>query len=192
MKRLLLLLAVLCVSGPAYALINQVPRGDGTTGLVGNRDDGVRDFETCLGGVSLSVGEFGLTTLLTRVVVSPITNAEIRNALISVPLHHSTAQRNLVTIFAGSQTTWPLAYRDPLRGTTAAPAISHAYITMNSKGTAGLTFQISNVQQMSPNVEKVSHTVMRGDPIFIQSNGGWVSSGQGVITPTMVIYLCPR
>lgn len=183
----LLYAAIVALLGVAFALpanaLNLRQNQNGTADWVSQENE-QPEFARCAGGVTLTFSEFGLTSLLTRVAVSPLSRAMIRNVQVGIPSHHSTAQTGRISIYAGSQTTFPLQYHVPGTTRRASSAEVHVY----SRGTAGLTFGISSRAQAGLGGVLASNRVIRGDPIFLQSNGGW---SVGTITPHAMVYLCP-
>lgn len=181
MKRLLLALMVALFAYPATAAMNLRQNPDGTADWVGARDDTHLSgpVGNCVGAARMG-GDVELSKLITYRLVSPITNAVIRDVQVALPFVFGSGQTARVTVYAGSQTTWPLGF---LSGTT----VVHGNIFVHGRG-PGVTFNISRPTDLGPTASFISHTVMRGDPISIQSNGGATTR----ISAHVLVTLCPR
>lgn len=184
---------------PAGATINMRQNGDGTADWLGSRADPVPFFQTCVGGQALTTDIALGGGLATKTLISPITNAVIRNFMVSVPNNVTGSQNALISVHAGSQTTFLMGYatgntitRIQLRVNTISGNLIN-YPTSNAIAVPRV-FGISHPAQVGTvsqffNTRLVSNTLMRGDPIFVSTDGGFTT---GTATGSMVIYVCPR
>ena len=180
---------------PSYAAMSIRQNGDGTADWVGSRVDPVPFFQTCVGGHALTTDVALGGGLATRALISPITNAVIRNFMVSVPLNIAGSQNALISVHAGSQTTFLMGYatgstitRIQLRVNTISGNL------LGGTGAQPRVFGISHPAQVGTvsqffNTRLVSNTLMRGDPIFVSTDGGFTTA---TATGSMVIYVCPR
>ena len=174
---------------PAYATINMRQNGDGTADWLGSRLDPVPFFQTCVGGSALTTDVALGGGLATKTLISPITNAVIRNFMVSVPNNIGGSQQALISVHAGSQTSFLMGY-------ATGSTITRIQLIVHTMagGTSPRVFGISHPAQVGTisqffNSRLVSNTLMRGDPIFVSTNGAFTT---GTATGSMVIYICPR
>lgn len=213
MKRLLYaLLGLTLLSGPAHAVLNLQPEPDGTTSILPagpGAQDPIREFSACLGGVWMGTAfdgasAFVASSIITNALISPISNAVIRGAAIAwsqaPPGPASSNWR--VTLYAGSQASFPVAYVSSPRASTSEVSIPAVLrLDYAGGGSAGAPREpvryLSSIQQTkaaySPSttsvVQLASHTLMRGNRILVQEQ---FSAIQAYLTRTVMVYLCPR
>ena len=187
--KLLIAAAVLVVcASTANAAMNIRQNGDGTADWVGAIPDAPQ-FSNCVGSVQLGT-DIALTgPVVTYSLMSPITNAVIRNiqAAIPRPVGSSTSLAT-ITVFAGSRTNFPVRWAT---GISLLPSglVTEATIRLSGQGPSLVYFISSNAQAGPAGTMLVSNTVERNTPILVQVSPNFAVS---TISGQVSITLCPR
>ena len=198
MKKLLYaaLLAItgLAFAAPSFAAMNIRQNQDGTADWVGSRPDDPF-FSQCVGAVHLDTSAW-FNGLSTQAVLSPVTNAVLRNiqVVVNPPSGVATMTQGSFQFYIGrvngvANTTHPLVYRS--QNSNVATTINLVVYPH----TRGRVFTISTPAEAGPFVSVprlVSNTVMRGDPIFVQTTGTLGTAAGNHFSASILYTLCPR
>ena len=186
-------LAAAVLSVPAWAEITVRQNADGTADHVGRT--GQRTNVGCLGGVVLPAF-FMNNTLSTGVVISPITDAVLRNVIVG----RTTGQTS------GSARISLWTYQSGLAAAAAVSPVqflglpsgqvSQAFINLTAGGITQ-TNSLSTIAQMNAQrvtgdtIRMIKNTFEAGQVIAVQSDGG-ATAVLGGITGVALVQLCPR
>ena len=196
MKRIFLFACVGLIAllgSQAHAAMNIRQNPDGTADWVGARPDDPF-LSHCVGAVHLDTSVW-LNGLSTQAVLSPVTNAVLRNIQVQVNqpgtagMTQGSLQFYMGRVNGVLNTTHPLVYRS--QNTNVATTINLIVYPQNR----GRVFTISTPGEAGPFVSVprlVSNTLMRNDPIFVQSAPGLGTAAGNHVTVSVLYTLCPR